>query len=590
MSVITLGLSGFSGRDAAAAIFIDDKLVAAIEEERLLRRKGAKDILPYRAARQCLQVAGIAPSHITQVALPYAPISLFSKARWHYAYRHWYAPDRSIDSILNGNRRFRRYRQQIRELLTDLHVPANEVKILPIEHQLAHAASVYQMVDIREKTAILSIDSGGEYSSILLGYGDGGKIIKRKEFYSPDSLSGMYEAMADYLGFEKVDGEFKVMGMSLFGDADKYDLSMLRSFDGNKFKVNSQLISTVGLRRYKAKSKGHFFSQKLVDLLGPPRIGKLVDDPYVHYAAAIQKLHEDTAVALVRRYLADVLQETGRLAITGTGALNIRLNQRLRALPEVRTLVVHPACGDAGTAIGAAAAVIHRDHGSVKPLRNVFLGPSYSSEQCVHACTQHRERPLYELVENPAAEAARLLAEGELIAWFQGRMEFGARALGNRSILANPTQENVADEINREVKFRERWRPFSASLLEGFADEFFVTQKDGESATNLLDEYMCVSTEVRKKHQQQYPSIVFKDGTIRAQVVRQEANPRFHELISEFEKATGHSLVINTALSRSGEALVNSPEDALNLFHGTDLQYLIMENVLVRKREEPEDW
>jgi len=582
MSIITLGISGANGHDPAAALFVDGKLVAAVEEERLIRRKHAKGEMPYHAARQCLQIAGLRGADVTHVAIPYAPISLFSKARWHYAYRHWYAPDRSIDSLFNGNRRYRRYLKELRELVQRLHISNTATQLVSVEHQLAHASSCYHINESDEKTAIFCVDSKGEYSNIFLGYGHKGKIEKIKEFYNPDSLCGMYAALTDYLGFEAIDGEFKVMGIAPFGDPDKYDLSALAEFDGKDFRVNNQLISTIGLRRYKAKSKGHYFSQKLVDMLGPRRAGHLMEDPYVHYAAAIQKLYEDIAVGLVTNYLGDIIEETGRLAVAGTGAMNIRLNRRLSNLSKVNELTVHPACSDAGTAIGAAAYSVREQGIKIEPVPNLFLGPSYSNDECIEACLVHREKPQWEVLPFPHEKAAELLANGQPVAWFRGRMEFGARALGNRSILANPNQIGIIDAINHQVKFREHWRPFSPSIIDSVAKDFLP--KDHQ------DEFMCISSPVSARWQERYPVVVYEDGTTRAQVVKEESNPDFYKLLQAFQDRTGHGLLINATLCRPGEALVCTPEDAVNMFMGTDLNYMIMENVLVTKREQPETW
>lgn len=582
MAKITLGLSGAIGHDPAAALFVDGELIAAVEEERILRRKHAKGEQPYLAARRCMQIAGVRPAEINRVAIPYAPISLFNKARWHYAYRHWYAPDRSIDSLFNGNRRYSRYRRELTKLLEKLQVRVDEHNIIPVEHQLAHASSCYHMSESDEKTAIFCNDSKGEYSNVFFGYGEAGKITRLKEFYDPDSLCGMYAAMTDYLGFEILDGEFKVMGISPFGDADKYDLSPLASFNGKKLKVNNKLIGTVGLRRYKAKSKGHYFSQKLVDMLGPRRVGNLTDDPYVHYAAAIQKLYEDLSVDLVKHYLGDTIRETGRLAVAGTGSMNIRLNQKLKEIEGVKELVIHPACSDAGTAIGAASYAIKQEGGKVSPLRNMYLGPSFSSEDCVDACLHNREKPNFLILEDPVAKAAELLAEGEPVAWFQGAMEFGCRSLGNRSILANPTEEGIIDKINTLVKFREKWRPYSPSVLDSFADELLEGDVD--------DPYMCICVKLKPRWQEKYPALAYADGSTRVQVVTASSNPMFHSLLNQFQKLTGHSLLINTSLSRPGEAMICSPDDAIDMFIGTDLKYLILENLLVTKREEPTSW
>ncbi len=581
MSLVTLGLAGAIGHDPAAALFVDGTLVAAVEEERLVRRKHAKNQQPYLAARQCLQIAGIRAADVDQVAIPYAPISLFSKARWHYAYRHWYAPDRSFDGIFNGNRRYRRYRRELSGLLEKLHIPG-KTRVVPVQHQLAHASSCYHLTETEGKTAIICVDSKGEYSNVFLGYGEGGVIRKVKEFYNPDSLCGMYAALTDYLGFEILDGEFKVMGIAPYGDASKYDLSYLAHYDSKHFKVDNRLIGTVGLRRYKAKSKGHYFSAKLVELLGPRRAGNLLEDPYVHYAAAIQKLYEDIAAGLVIHYLGDVLKESGRLAIAGTGAMNIRLNRRLKALPSVTDYVVHPACGDSGSAIGAAAYVIRQAGIEIQALNNMFLGPGYTNDDCIDACTRHREKPVWEVLADPFEKAAELLASGQPLAWFRGRLEFGPRALGNRSILANPNHAGITDAINQQVKFRESWRPFSPSILDSVAQQHLL----GESN----DHYMCISTEVSAEWQERFPAMVSKDGTTRAQVVTARSTPDLHRLLQRFQDKTGHGMLINATLSRPGEALVCTPEDAVNMFMGTDLNYMIMEDVLVTKRPDIDDW
>ena len=583
MSVITLGLSGAIGHDPAAALFVDGELVAAAEEERLVRRKHAKNMMPYHAARFCLQYGRINPGQVNVVAIPYAPISLFSPARWHYAIRHWYAPDRALDSLFNGNRRYRRYVRQVRELLEQLHIPWSNIRFVPVQHQLAHASSAYHMSGWKDKTAIYTIDTRGEYATMLLAYGENGRIRKLKEFYDPDSLAGMYAAITDYLGFEILDGEFKVMGMSPFGDPDKYDLSPLVEFTGRKFRVNNKLIGTVGFRRYKAKSRGHYFSQGLVDLLGPRREGNLVDDPYVHYAAAIQKQYENIAAGLLTRYLYPVLQQTGKLVFAGTSAMNIKLNQRLQAMPQVKDMFVHPGCGDSGTAIGAASYAVAATGQEIKPLRHVYLGPRYTKMQCVNACKNHREKPVWEELENAPRKAAELLAKGHLVAWFQGRMEFGPRALGNRSILGHPALPNVNDKLNNQCKFRERWRPFCPSVLDTFVDDFL-------DAGGLQPRFMTISLPVREKWRETYASVIYKDGSTRPQVVTHDCNPRFYQLLKFFEEMSGHGLVINTALNRPGEALVCSPEDAVEMFIGSDLNYLIMEDILVTKRAEREKW
>jgi carbamoyltransferase len=225
--MIILGLSGALNHDASAALLIDGEIVAAAEEERFIREKHAKNRMPLNAARFCLAFAGIDARDIDIVAYPYAPIGLGSPARWHYAKRHWYAPDRALDALLNGNRRYRRNRGRVLVMGTALGIDWSTTRFVPVEHHLAHASSSYHLSGFTERTAILGVDGKGEYATTFFGYGEGGRIHKIKELYDPDSISGVYGAMTEYLGFEMLDGEYKVMGMAPYGDAARHDLSRL---------------------------------------------------------------------------------------------------------------------------------------------------------------------------------------------------------------------------------------------------------------------------------------------------------------------------------------------------------------------------
>jgi carbamoyltransferase len=294
-------------------------------------------------------------------------------------------------------------------------------------------------------------------------------------------------------------------------------------------------------------------------------------------------MYENIAAGLVTHYLYPILKQTGRLVFAGTSSMNVKLVERLHALPAVKHLFVHPGCGDAGTAIGAASYAAASAGHKITPLKNMFLGPRFTKMQCISACRNHRERPQWEELKNAPQRAAELLQEGHLVAWFQGRMEFGNRALGNRSILANPTKFQINDKLNNEVKHRERWRPFCPSLLDSFADEFLDTK-----ACEL--QFMTLSVPVREQWREKLPSVIYKDGTARVQVVTHDANPRFYQLLKFMEEKTGYGLVINTTLNRPGEAMICTPEDAVEMFIGSDLSYLIMEDILVTKRAERETW
>ena len=575
MSLVVLGLSGALSHDPSAALYIDGKLIAAAEEERFVRDKHAKNRMPIQSARYCLAEAGIHPRDVQVVAIPFAPISLASRARWHYARRYWYAPDRAIDVLFNGNRRYRRYRGYIQWCLQQIGIDPKKVELDSIEHHYTHAASAYYCSGFKEKTAILGIDGKGEYATTFFGVGENGKIRKLKEFYDPDSLGGLYGAMTEYLGFEMLDGEYKVMGMAPYGDASKYDFSRLAKFENGELVVNTQLANVIGLRRYKEKGKGFYFSPKLIDWLGPRREGDIADDPYVHYAASIQALFEKLALQMIDYYLGDILRETGKLVFAGGGALNVKLNQYIIARPDVKELFVQPASGDAGTSLGAAAYASEKRGVKVEKLEHVYLGPRYTNEEVIAACAKHEAKPQWMRIDDVPQRIAKVLAAGQPVAWFQGRMEFGPRALGSRSIVGCPSVQGVADRINAQIKFRERWRPFCPSMLDTVAPRMLQSEHPAP--------FMTFTFPVADEWKHRVPEVVHEDGTARAQVVKREQHPRYYELLLELEKLTGNGVCLNTSLNRRGEPMICSPADALNMFYGCDLQYLIMEDILVLK-------
>ncbi len=587
MPLITLGLSGSLNHDPSAALFIDGKLVAAAEEERFLRDKHAKGKMPVEATRFCLDYAGISADQVDIVAVPYAEIDLSSEARWHYAKRYWYAPDRALDALFNGNRRYRRYVGYIKAMCETVGIDWNTIQFESVEHHLAHASSAYHLSGFKEKTAIMGIDGKGEYATTFFGYGENGKIHKIKEFYDPDSLGGVYGAITEYLGFEMLDGEFKVMGMAPYGDPNKYDFSRLielkETSKGLDFKVNTKLVNVIGTRRYKEKGKGYYFSPELIDWLGPKREGDEIDDPYIDYAASMQHLFETISLKLMDYYLGDIIKETGKIAFAGGAALNVKLNQKIIARDEVKELFVQPAASDAGTAIGAASYVIASKGFELEKMEHVFLGPEFSNEQCISACqsyqTNDQQAVQFTQINDVPKTIAKILADGNPVSWFQGRMEFGPRALGGRSILGCPSVPGVADRINEQIKFRERWRPFCPSMLDTVAPIMLKTDHPAP--------FMTFTFEVNDGWAERVPEVVHEDGTARAHTVKESVNPRYYALLKEVEVLTGNGVVLNTSLNRRGEPVVCTPEDALRMFYGSDLQYLIMQDILVTKTTSP---
>ena len=571
-----LGLSGALNHDPSAALLVDGAIVAAAEEERFVRDKHAKNRMPLEAARFCLDYGGVAARDLDAVAFPYAPIGLDSPARWHYARRHWYAPDRALDALFNGNRRYRRNRERVLELGRTLGVDWARTRFVPVEHHLAHASSAYHLSGFDAKTAIFGVDGKGEYATTFFGWGERGRIHKIAEFYDPDSIAGVYGAMTEYLGFEMLDGEYKVMGMAPYGDSAKHDLSALFRRRRGDLRVDTRYVNTVGLRRYKENGVGFYFGPKLVDWLGPRRTDDAIEAPYVDYAAALQRLYEDVCLELIDEYLGDVLAETGLLAFAGGGALNVKLNQRIVARSDVKELFVQPAAGDSGTALGAATFVAAQHGERLQTMRHAYLGPSYTTDECAEALGEFADALEWRRVDDAPRAAAELIAAGHPVAWFQGRMEFGPRALGARSILGCPSVVGIADRINAQIKFRERWRPFCPSVLDRVALEIIGTRHPAP--------FMTITFDVAAAWKPRIPEVVHRDGTARVQIVERDANPRYYALLERLEALTGNAVVLNTSLNRQGEPIVCSPRDAAVMFIGSDLRYLMLEDLLVTKR------
>jgi carbamoyltransferase len=570
-----LGLSGALEHDPSAALVIDGEVAAAAEEERFIRDKHAKGKPPYEAAKWCLEHCGVTPEELDYVAFPFTPISLFHKARWYYAIRHWYAPDKAFKTIFRGNAKYMQGRRKMLALMSRLGIDPSVTPFVPVEHHIAHASSAYHLSGFPEKTAIIGIDGGGEYATTFFGYGENGRIHTLKEFYQPESLGAAYADLTTYLGFEALDGEFRVMGMAPYGDPAKHDFSRLIDYEKSSFRINTRYLNAMGLRRYKNDGKTFNFTPALVDWLGPNRIGDEIDHPYIDYAASIQDLLEKVSLGLIDHYVGDIIRETGKVCFAGGVGLNVKLNQKIIDLPDVKELFVYPAAGDAGTAVGAATYVAAQQGDTVRPMEHAYLGPAFSNEDCIAACQNHPEKPKWRQLDDSIREGAEILATGHPLAWFQGRMEFGPRALGNRSILGNPTTPGIADRINLQIKFRERWRPFCPSMLDRVAQDILQTDHPAP--------YMTFSFEVAEHWKERIPEVVHVDGTARAQVVTPRSNPKYYRLIEALEKHTGAGVIMNTSLNRRGEPMVCSPEDALNMFFGSNLQYLIMEDVLVTK-------
>src|SRR5579883_1065008 len=572
-----LGVSCSFWHDPSAALIVDGEIVAAAEQERFSRRKHAVGEIPVDAVRYCLEAAKIRPEDVDLVAYPWS-ISSIEQNRFRYVARALgRRTSKALKALVSARRQQKRRLEKLEAVLTAIGLKpsyggkkAGHVEVECVEHHLAHASSAYHFSGFDE-SAVMTIDGMGEITTCLFGLARGGKIEKIHEIQKPDSLGLFYAAMTEYLGFEHNDGEYKVMGMASYGDASRIDLDGIVTTTGGDLRIDTDYVWTPREKRWRADKP---FGKKLVERFGPPREGDEIDEPYIHIAAAVQKRLEDATFDLLDYHLKPVLEKTRRLCFAGGCALNVVLNRKLMGHPLVQELWVQPGAGDSGLSLGAASYAAARRGERVKPQKHAYLGPRSTTDE-VRRELDSLLIP-YEVLEDAPAKAAELLAAGEVVAWFQGRMEWGPRALGNRSILGHPGKRGVADDINGRIKYRERWRPFCPSVLEERAASVLGSRHPSPFMTHSF----VVSQEWKDK----IPEVVHVDGTARPQVVSRETNPRFHRLISEFERRTGLPCVVNTSLNRRGEPIVMTPKDALAMFYGSGLEFLVMEDVLVTKR------
>jgi carbamoyltransferase len=565
-----LGIGSPFGHDASAAILVDGRLVACAEEERFTRRKHASGQLPVNAVRFCLATAGLSPADIDRVAYPWSYGALRDK-RWEYFARAWRTrPARAFKKFFRNGRELAQQRRFVSGTLAQCGF-APGTKVEWVEHHLAHVASSFYFSGFTE-AAVLSIDAGGEIASTLIGSAGPSGIKKIKEIVAPDSLGDFYATMTDYLGFERGDGEYKVMGMAPFGDASKVNFDqIIRWIPGKKtYRCNDDYV---WVNRSQRSRMDKVYSRRMVREFGPERTGDGLAEPYIHIAAVTQRKLEKMTVKLIETYLREDLVRHGNLCFAGGCALNVAMNRILLDQPYIKNLWVQPAANDSGTSLGAAAYVAAAAGDRIAPMKHAYYGPEYGTNVIEHDLASSGYS--YTLENDICASTARLLVEGEIVGWFQGKMEWGPRALGNRSILGNPAIRGTADRINAIIKFRENWRPFCPAILKESCQHIYGSTHPAP--------FMTIAFKARSEWRERIPEVVHVDGTLRPQAVDKETNPKFYRLIECFNAATGMPVVINTSLNRRGEPMICSPKDALRMFAESGLEYLAIGDFLVKK-------
>jgi carbamoyltransferase len=596
-----LGISAFY-HDSAACLLRDGELVAAAQEERFSRLKGDAGF-PRQAVDYCLREAGIGVRDLSYVGFYDKPLLKFERILETYL---GLAP-RGMTSFLQAGPLWAKEKlftdRQIRVALDDY-----EGELLYAEHHESHAASAFYPSPF-ETAAILTMDGVGEWATTSFGIGRGAEIELWKELHWPDSLGLLYSAFTYYTGFKVNSGEYKVMGLAPYGEPKYVDLIYRELMDlreDGSFTLNQRYFNYLG---------GLTMTSAAFDTLlgGPPRVpeSKLTQRE-MDLARSVQDVCEEVMLRMART----AHRETGAedLCLAGGVALNCVGNGRILREGPFRRLWIQPAAGDAGGALGVAQLIWHRElraprqvNGVGDGMRGAYLGPGYEPAeierflQSAGATYRRLERP--ELLQ----AVARLLAEEKIVGWFNGRMEFGPRALGSRSILGDPRSARMQAEMNIKIKFREGFRPFAPSVLRDRVSAYF--ELDCDSPYMLLvapvkrDRRIPMTEEQRRLWgidqlnvvRSDIPAVTHIDYSARVQTVAREDNPDYYDLIHEFECLTGCPVVVNTSFNVRGEPIVCSPADAYRCFMRTHIDYLVLGPFLLDKADQPEwteegDW
>ena len=601
MAEAILGISAFY-HDSAAALVVDGELIAAAQEERFSRKKHDA-ALPVHAMRYVLQEGAIGPGALSAVAFYEKPYLKLHRLLETY---HAFAPKglasfRHAMPVWMKEKLF--IKQTIRTALRELGLPG--LKILFPEHHLSHSASAFYPSPF-EEAAILTIDGVGEWATTSIGFGQQHRIKVLRELHFPHSLGLLYSAFTYYLGFRVNGGEYKLMGLAPYGTAGS------ERVEDYKNKICNHLVDIRSDGSFLLNMNWFRFATglKMTDdrkwekLFGlPPRRPESAIKPeHKDLALAIQQVTEDILLRLART--TREITQCPRLALAGGVAMNSVANGKLLHSGIFEDIWIPPAPGDAGGAVGAALAAWHiwkgKPRKSFSPsdgMKGAFLGPEFSDKEIWQALGRAGASfEEYPDVDGLIAEVARLLSEGNVIGWFQGRMEFGPRALGNRSILADPRDPEMQKKLNLKVKKRESFRPFAPAVLEEDARQFFccdqpspymqfvVPVAEGIRKTAAGGTNEGPITEQLAQVRSVIPAVTHVDYSARLQTVNRSTHPKLWLLLKAFKAITGYGVLINTSFNVRGEPIVCTPGDAYRCFRQTELDYLVIGNCLLDKK------
>ncbi len=554
------------GHDSAAALLSDGDLIAWAEEERFSRTKHTAEF-PQKAIAYCLREAGIEPADLSHVGYYWDP-SLGLGPRLLHVMRYF---PRSLRLLGSRTEKFFPMLRVARTVRTSLdldHPSPPEFHF--VEHHLAHAASTFYPSPF-DRAAILSVDAAGEWATAWMGIGQGANLTRRGVVNFPHSLGMLYGAMTEFLGFRFANGEGKVMGLAPYGDPERfYPLmrSMVTLRDDGTFRLDLSYF------RYHIGGYGHWMSERFEVQVGPPRERESeITERDRDLAAALQRVTEEVGLHMAR----SLHDQTGEkaLCLAGGVALNSVMNGRILKECPYEDVFIQPAANDAGTALGTALLIDVPRRGERRfQMDHPYWGPSYGPHDIVPILDRTPGIRWQEVRRAPAL-AASLLAKSRIVGWFQGRMEVGPRALGNRSILADPRRAEMKEILNNRVKHRESFRPFAPSVLEEKVGTYFDCSRPSP--------YMILVYGVRPEKRSLIPAVTHVDGSGRVQTVSRQTNRRYWELIREFERLTGVPVILNTSFNVRGQPIVCTPEDALETFLRTEMDALFIEDCMITR-------
>ena len=564
-----LGISCYY-HDSAACVLKDNKVLAAVGEERFSRKKFDDDF-PKQAIDYCMNEAGISPNELECVAFYDKSVLKFERLLDNYI---GFAP-RGFGSFVDVIPKWLHKRLWVKEEIKK-HLGGYKGKIIFPEHHLSHAAYAFFTSPFKE-AAILTVDGVGEWTTVSFGYAHDTTIKLTHDIRWPHSLGLFYSAFTYYLGFKVNEGEYKLMGLSSYGEPKYYDLIMKELID-----VKDDGSLHLNMKYFAFTYDKVMINKKFEELFGCPVRKEDSETKQIHFdiGASAQLALEEIMLKIANHIYEKTKQK--KLCIAGGVALNGVTNYRILKEGPFDEIFIPPSPGDAGSAIGCAAyayysflknkRIIETDKDK-RISNNVYLGPKYSNDEIKSFLDSNKiSYEKYER-EDLLKKTAKLISEKNVVGWFQGRMEWGPRALGNRSILADPREAKMKDILNEKIKHREMFRPFAPSILEEYATEYFDLE--------IPSPYMLLVSKVKKPDI--IPAVTHVDGTGRLQTVSKNSNQLYYDLINEFFKLTGVPVIVNTSMNVRGEPIVNTPEQAYSMILKTDMDYLVMGNYLVSR-------